>query len=592
MDINYELENIIKKHGLYKKYLLKDRIEKYIRQIVKEYTSKDTDRSASIIVRGLKNSKQYPLLNIIAEYGNIVAVVDKKPITDKVILDNGTVIDILGVEQAEELESDVYIINSKNAGSSIRYEMMCKGKKTDIVDLYTEMRWRFSMVLSKPYEEYGNETDFSHNKIHELYERFKMERNEEHLKELLGACLLNRDFVTFYEILAEVNDLTARNACFWEGLKKDVDSLLYEVKRIIGERKGNLKQDIIMHWIDQVGYDELDNFPQLKKIINKGMFFENAYTVIPYTIATETCVFYNEAISISNRLNAISMFKNKGLEVSKLAKDIRNSGYEVLAAGDLVEDLMPRNKSEYTEWIAASSVYYWDMINQLINCDKPVFGVVTSLVETHEPWMSPKCDIEDPCFAFEGNYSMIGDKVKIAAEYYDKVIAFYDDLFTDATINIYMSDHGKWEDISLRRYSDSAMHSILSVTNMGMAGRVSRVFSYKYFSDLILQVVGCADRSKQEHIFGDTAIQSPNFRASIKNRIKETYNDDTIIEEMYSDICSGYVGIKTDLDTYIKLESGKEIYLLAKDDKKINRINETQYENRICVLRNRIAEAE
>ncbi len=232
------------------------------------------------------------------------------------------------------------------------------------------------------------------------------------------------------------------------------------------------------------------------------------------------------------------------------------------------------------------------MINQLINCDKPVFGIVASLVETHEPWMSPKCDIEDLSFSFEGNYSMIEDKVRISAEYYDKVIAFFDDIFTDATINIYMSDHGKWEDIALRRYSDFAMHSILSVTNIGIVGKVSKLFSYKYFSDLILQVVACADRNRQEHIFGDTAIQSPNLRASIRNRIKETCNDDKIIEEIYSDICNGYLGIKTDLDTYINIENGKEIYLLAKDDKKINRINEPQYEDRIHVLKKRLEEME
>ncbi len=587
IDINDALEKIQKKYELNKKYLLKDRIEKYIRRIIQEYTKEYASGSARIIVRGLKNRKQYPLLKIITEYGNVVAVVDKNPITDKVILDNGTVIDVLGLEHSEELECDVYIINSKYSGNSIRYDVMNKGKKYKVVDLYTEMRLRFSVVLTNPYEEYENETDFSHNKVHELYDLFKKEQNEEYLREVLGACLTNRDFITFFEIINEAEDLIAKHSFFLQ-LRKDVDNLLGKLKEIIRERRKNLKQDIIIHWIDQVGYEELNNFPRLKRTINNGVFFENAYTVTPYTKATETCIFYNDAVSISNRLIAIEVLENKGLEGSRLVSDIRNHGYKIIVTGELVEDFFPEHRNEYIEYMAASSVYYWDMINQLINSDKPVFGVVGSFVETHEPWMSPKCDLKDPCFAFEGNYSTVKNKVKISAEYYDKVLAFYSDIFTDSTISIYMSDHGKWEDIALRRYSDFAMHSILGITNIGMVGKVSRIFSYKYFPNLIVQVMHYADKRTCEHIFGDAEIQSSNFKASIKKRIKETYDNDTAVEEIYSDICSGYSGIKTSIDTYIQIENGKEIYLLAKDNKKINRINEKKYEDRIHMLRNRI----
>ena len=102
-----------------------------------------------------------------------------------------------------------------------------------------------------------------------------------------------------------------------------------------------------------------------------------------------------------------------------------------------------------------------------------------------------------------------------------------------------MSDHGKWEDIDLRRYSDFAMHTFLSITNLGMKGKVSRVFSYEYFPELISHVICCASEERQEHFFGDMELRSSGFKAVINDRVRETFQDDKDIKEAYSDICSG-----------------------------------------------------
>ncbi|MCM1425820.1 MAG: hypothetical protein NC118_04380 [Eubacterium sp.] len=472
IDLNDKLESILKKYGLYKKDFLKDRIEQGIREVVEEYTKKFTDRRARIIVRGVKNSKQYQLLSLIAEYGNIIAVVDKKPITDRIALDGGTVIDVLDLEQAESLECDVYIINAHNAGRNIRFDVRNQGKKCYVVDLYTEIRLRSGIVVTKPYEEYESETDFSHHKTHEAYESYRNERNERHLTELLSACLMNRDFITFYEVIDEAGDLVSQNDNFLK-LKIDIDHLICEVKRLIQDRKNNKMQDVILHWIDQVAYEELNNFSKLSKVMEKGLFFENAYTVTPYTSATKAYIFYSEKLRVLNVRDIVRKIKQEGVLDSQLVSSIYKNGYEFIMGGSIVDDCLPEYKSEYTQRMTASTASYWDMLNRMLHSEKPVFGMISSTIETHEPWMSPKCDVGNPSFEFAGNYNIVEDKIKESAHYFDSVIAFFNDILTNNTINIYMSDHGKWEDISLRRYGDFAMHSILSITNMGITGKVS-----------------------------------------------------------------------------------------------------------------------
>ena len=122
LDINNELDCILKKYGIYKKDLLRTRLETAICQIVSESIKKYGKR---IVVRGLKYSENgYPLLKLLSEYGNIIAVVDKKPFADTVRVDKQMELNILDLEHATDIECDVYIINSKYQGTNIYYDVI------------------------------------------------------------------------------------------------------------------------------------------------------------------------------------------------------------------------------------------------------------------------------------------------------------------------------------------------------------------------------------------------------------------------------------------------------------------------------------
>lgn len=587
MSINCELDNLMKKYGLYQRTFLKDRIESAIREVVCEYTQEYGKR---IIVRAQKFYEEgYPLLKVISDCGEIVAVVDRAPFSDKIWLSKQVSVPMMNLVEAEKVECDVYIINTKNHGKTIFNEVTASKKKCHIIDLYKEVRTRYGIAVTKPFDEYKDEEDISHNRTREAYVLFREERSEENLVRLLSACLSNRDFITFFEVMEEAGDLITVSDRLNE-LKEDIDELLEKVRVQIQSRKQSGSKDIIMHWIDSAGYEELDNFPLLKSIMEKGLVFENAYAVAPYTLSTETCLFYGDMTDSPDEMNPEDIMFRKGLQESGLYHHILDMGYAFYMVGAMVEDCIPEfrgGRVEYTQIVGPSSFYYWKMIDRMIQSDKPIFGIVGCLAETHEPWMSPECDVYNPSFEFNGSLQMSENKIKKSADYFDKVLHFFTDLLGNETIHIYMSDHGKWEDIALRRYSDYAMHAILGVTNIGVIGRVTKIFSYQYFAQLIDYVLQSAEQKMEEHFFGDMEIRSTGFRAAIKSEVQTTYEKEEDIAQVCAEIYSGYVGIKTAEDTYIRLNSGKEIYYLN-TDREINRIDDPDYSFRIRELGKRL----
>lgn len=587
MNISCELDCIMRTYGLYQRTFLKDRIESAIREVVSEYTQKYGKR---IILRAQKFYEEgYPLLNIISDCGEIVAVVDKNPFSDKIWLDQQISVPMMNLDEAENLECDVYIINTKNHGKTIFNDVTASKRKCHALDLYKEVRTRYGIAVTKPFDEYKDEEDISHNRTRAAYLLFCEERCEENLIGLLSVCLSNRDFVTFYQVMDEAGDLIAVSDRL-KGLKEDIDELLDKIRKQIQSRKQNHSKDIIMHWIDSAGYEELDNFPLLKSIMEKGLVFEKAYAVAPYTLATETCLFYGDMIDSPDETNPEDIMYRKGLQESRFYHRILDRGYAFHMVGNMVEDCIPEFRGggvEYTQIMGPSSFYYWKMLERMIQSDKPIFGIVGCLAETHEPWMSPGCDVYNSSFEFNGSLHMSENKIKKSAAYFDKVLNFYTDLLGNRTIHIYMSDHGKWEDIALRRYSDFAMHTILGITNMGVTGRVTNIFSYQYFANLVDHVFQSADQRMEEHIFGDMDIRSSGFRAAIKSEVQTIYEKEEDIEKICAEIYCGYAGIKTAEDTYIRLNNGKEIYYVN-TDKEINRIDDADCYSRIGELRKRL----
>lgn len=574
-NIEYELEKIIEKYNMQTYDFLRDRFANAIREIIKQVIKKKGSR---VIIRGLKESKHkyHPLLKLISEEAQVIAVVDKNPFAESIQITETLRVpffnsDLLNIEN----QCDCYIINALYSGKDI-YNQIKKelhDKDIQVLDIYTAIRIEYSLAPSKTLEEYYDERDFTHNRLQESIEEYRKKHNLSALRRVLAVCLSMRDFITYFRIIKEAEELVKEDIQLIE-LTKEIEELLEFIKKKVKERtsKPFSKKSIVLHWIDQVSYDEICLFPKVKRKIEEGLFFENAYTVTPYTKPTVRTIFWKEYRGLVENAT-IGKYEVNLLEDSKLYQIILKNEYKFNVFGMIKEILDKKFKgNEKTEFSMASSIHYWDMLNQLIQETESGVYIVHILNETHEPYISPEVGLENESYEFKNSYSVSSERIKRSAEYADEIIDFYSTLLGDNIINIYMSDHGKWEDIDRRRYKNHAMHTLFGITNLGIKGRMQKLFCYQNFDKLMSWIFDMA--KPEEMFFCDIPIYSSGFRAVIKERVE----DDT-------EICSGYKGIQNSKEKYIKLENGQEIYYVNGNEEE-NLIENFEYKKQISNIRN------
>ncbi|MCC8028106.1 MAG: hypothetical protein LIP16_22710 [Clostridium sp.] len=299
IDIEEELEAIIKDNGLQAFDLLKTRLERIIGDILQNAVIK---HGRKIIIRGLKPSEKtiHPFVSLVSQYGEIVSIVDRAPSADQIFYGQGKAAPVLGCNdsllKSKESQCDIYIINSLYNGKNIYYEEKERLLKKGIyvIDLYTEIRRTYSVCLGKEYEYYTVERDFTHNRLQEAISDFRADPNENTLTRLLSICLSMRDFVSFYTYMKEGIKFLGQSA-FLVKIHRDINRLLQKIQEEIESRnKLCHSRDIILHWIDQVGYDELRLLPKVSAHIHQGLIFLNSYTVTPYTKPTVRMIFWKD----------------------------------------------------------------------------------------------------------------------------------------------------------------------------------------------------------------------------------------------------------------------------------------------------------
>ncbi len=125
IDIEEELEAIIKDNGLQAFDLLKTRLERIIGDILQNAVIK---HGRKIIIRGLKPSEKtiHPFVSLVSQYGEIVSIVDRAPSADQIFYGQGKAAPVLGCNdsllKSKESQCDIYIINSLYNGKNIYYE--------------------------------------------------------------------------------------------------------------------------------------------------------------------------------------------------------------------------------------------------------------------------------------------------------------------------------------------------------------------------------------------------------------------------------------------------------------------------------------
>ena len=577
MDIEKKLDTIVEKYHLIERTYFRDSLSDIICTDLKEAIKKYGNK---IVVRGVKyhENGDYSLCKLVENVGNITAVVDQNPFSDKLVISSEKTVDFFGdLWNPSKEECDIYLINAVTKGKNIYYEVKKKlePKGIYVIDLYRSIRIKYSIIVDRPYDDYQNEYDYTHNLLGKVRKEFLLNKSLGNLKKVLGICLILRDFVSFFKYVEEEAELIKCKTEL-QILKREVEDFLREIKEELGRRKRkNRNKDIIVHWVDQISFDERDLLPKMRNRMQNGLDFVNAYTHTPYTQPTARMIFWKE---FRKGRSVSRSYEEKEMEESELYKKIISEGYHFEICGYLNQILFKDYSQDYNRENVVSGMHYFRMLNYILNSEKPVFGIVHVLNEAHEPYMSPEVDWENRAFEFYDSYKSAQEKIVLSARYIDDVMDFYDSLFGDGMINICMSDHGKWEDIDRRRFKDEAMHTLLGVTNAGICGKMERLFCYHDFDKLVQWVMEAA--KPEEMFFNDIPIYSEGFKTVIRERAEE-----------YEEICEGYCGLNFANEKYVCLENGTEYYYKKSVGESQNFIDDEECRERVKYLRSRCVES-
>lgn len=577
MNIENKLDTIIEKYKLSEKVYFRDRLSEIIKMELRAEISKYGNK---IVIRGINNHEdgEYALCKLVDEIGNVKAVVDQFPFSDKLCITSDKEVPFFSSSWLPSKEEcDIYLINAFSKGRNIYYEMKEKleaRRGIHVIDLYRIIRIKYSIIVDRPYDDYRNEYDYTHHLLGNVRKDFLTDKTLENLKKMLGMSLILRDFVSFFKYMDEETDLIEDKKEFQE-MRGEVESLLIEIKDKLILRKQKFdKKDIIIHWIDQVSFEEGDLFPKLRNRMRSGLNFLNAYTHTPYTLPTARMIFYKE---FWKRESVVGKCEDRVIEDSALYQNIESEEYKFEIFGNLKQVLYNDYSQEYNAENVVTTIHYFRLLNFILNSESPIVGMIHISCETHEPYMSPEVDWENRAFEYYDSYISAQKKIVASALYIDEVMGFYDDLYGSGTINIYMSDHGKWEDVDRRRFKDEAMHTLLGVTNAGICGSVNRLFSYQDFDKLIKWVLEMA--KSEEMFFNDVPIYSEGLKAVINERVQEN-----------EEICAGYCGLNSPDDKYVCLDNGTEYYYKKTYGESQNNIDDKDYKERVEYLRHRCNE--
>lgn len=360
----------------------------------------------------------------------------------------------------------------------------------------------------------------------------------------------------------------------YKKLKSELMDFLEEIKECISKRN---KKDIIINWVDALSYYDINRFPFLSEKSKKGINFENAYTVMPWTTETTKTILFGE-YPIEGKL---FLKERLGKENVKLIKNLSENGYGFAYCG------MAKFAKMFDESVSAPISYYenkysgsmrkqWDALAIMCYSEMPMCILIHTLKETHEPFI---CGEGNTFISFrssekEWNRKECKIQAKISGEYINNQLEFYEKFYGENAIEIYMSDHGR---VGNSPMNENKIHVMLSINGKNMhQDRIYSMFSLVKFSDLIKKII----MNENNWIdLTDNYVLIENLDAYSEQVVQDTMSGKLTSDEMLQ--CRGVVTLT---DRYFLYRYGKEYYFKNRESKE-NEIDNPQYKDRIQELK-------
>lgn len=406
------------------------------------------------------------------------------------------------------------------------------------------------------------------------------ELKKAYLKKMISAYIAIRDLVSAQKcIKLYVESYPPANK--YRNFGDELESLLRRIKKALHQRK---ERDIVWSWADGLHYEWIQWMPFYGSIREKGLLFENAYGS-----SVTTRLVYDQIFNKRYEIDDKSYIERKEHDYS-LIRLLESHDYECVRIDNLgTEGKVQKMESfcfareKVVGFQIATSHQYWRAINYIINSEKPVFILIHSAIEVHQPICSPWLYQHSGGWAdykqrFEDKIKprLIGN-IEINCKYLDAQAEFLSGLLGESAVRLFMSDHGSSMEKKSRRWNKDATQMVLGIFGGGISSReCGRLFCLYNFEEVIHFILEPEEQNFHKIFMDEIKLQSLDF-----------YDENTIkwfIENGNADMGISFRGIQTLKDRYIIKRTGEEIYNVFPDDY-TNYISDVRYKDRVEELR-------
>lgn len=402
-------------------------------------------------------------------------------------------------------------------------------------------------------------------------------------KKLIGKYLRIRDFKNAFKYISKLESLQDSEYDKYVNLQKEIESVLSEMGKKI-----NVRNHIIVNWIDALRYDEVKNMSFLKEQSELGLYFENMYDSTPYTTATMRTVFTG-GLLIEDKLY---MMKMEDFAETELYKTLKNANYQFsyfgahFKKGIFTNERMRRicALNGYGQMEVPSSLLQYELINFLSKAENNYFVIVHNLIETHVPYMNPvdkhvNYIREEDIFRIQENGSEeMARQIIRSQKYLDEQLRYYYAYYCDVAYNIFMSDHGQYRREKPVCFKGMNHTCFLILGKDILPQKYFRVTSLLAFPEMIKGLFQNKGNEVAEVYKKDYVLIQEDDMYGAKR--------ETLLAENPSKAKICYMqhrGIITDKDFYLRYFTGEEYYVLSNCNENV--IECEEYMERINYLK-------
>lgn len=560
MDVNQKFEEILVENKIIKKTYI-DKAVKVVQDLEKSFMSggRIGIYGVGIEAEGLLNfiAQNITCLRIDSCFDRLIRSYKYKDI----IRDNI----VHPIEQINNMDIDFIIIGSYAYRENFVENLSALGYQGQIVDLYSYMG------------DYMEEHSADYKKAYwarQAYIKADVSNKERMLQRLIKEYLILKDFQYSFHYIDIYIENRYSDYKQYIKLKDDITLLLKEIKEYIAKRN---QRDILINWVDALSYYDIPEFPFLQKKSQEGVCFHNAYTVMPWTTETTKTILFGEC-PIEGKL-----FLRDELTIDnvKLLKLLKEYGYKFAYCG------MPKFAKLFDKTVIAPVGYFenkyfgsmqkqWDALTVLCKCDSPVCVLIHTLRETHEPYICGEGDTLAWFYSTEKDWNRVEcrKQAETAGRYINTQLEFYENLYPDDAVKIYMSDHGR---VGNNPMDEKKIHTMLLIAGKGIEPFcVNGMFSFVHFPDLIKKLI--------EKNYTWNALESEYVIIENLDAYSELVVQDTLSGKMKREEMCQCRGVVTKTDAYYKYAFGKEYYF-EKAHPNENKIEQADFNNRINELK-------